>query len=323
VFLIKKCLWERRFLTTDMCRIISVGNISLGGTGKTPFVIYLCTELLNRGFRVCVLSRGHKGKIGLGTNIIYDGRKFLVDKELCADEPFLIAQRLQNVPVITGKDRVKSLKLAVERFSPDFVVLDDAFQHRKIHRDVDIVLLDHSNPVSTGFVFPFGYLREMPRNLQRADIIVFTRAKDYNIPDKVGRYIESKPVFFSHMLIDGFYFKGEKFPLDVVQNYKFYAFSGIASNKNFFNMLAGKNIPVISSRSFSDHHSYKRKDFISLTDRLKKSGADYLITTEKDYVKLSDELKNKTFYTAVSMRLDNDLAFWNSIFEKCEKPEKA
>ncbi|WP_303700895.1 tetraacyldisaccharide 4'-kinase [Flexistipes sinusarabici] len=321
--MIKKYLWVRRFSTTDMCRIISVGNISMGGTGKTPFVIYLCRELLHRGFRVCVLSRGHKGKIGLGTNIIYDGEKFLVDKKLAADEPFLIAQKLQNVPVITGKDRVKSFKLAVERFSPDFVVMDDAFQHRKIHRDIDIVLLDHSNPVSTGFVFPFGYLREMPKNLQRADIVVFTRAKAQTVPDKVKRYVKSKPVFFSHIVVDGFYFKGEKFPRDVVQNYKFYAFSGVASNRKFFKMLTEKNISVTASRSFPDHHIYNKKDFACLTAGLKKSGAEYLITTEKDYVKLSDELKNKTFYTAISTRLNNELAFWNSVFEKCEKPEKA
>jgi len=294
----------------------------MGGTGKTPFVIYLCRELLNRGFRVCVLSRGHKGKIGLGTNIIYDGEKFLVDKALSADEPCLIAQKLQNVPVITGKDREKSFKLAVERFSPDFVVMDDAFQYKKMRRDIDIVLLDHSKPVSTGFVFPFGYLREMPKNLQRADIVVLTRSKDQTVPDKVKRYIKSKPVFFSHIVVNGFYLKGEKFPEDVVQNYKFYAFSGIASNKKFFKMLAEKNISIAASRSFPDHHYYDQKDFADLKDGLKESGADYFITTEKDYVKLPDELKNKTFYTDISLQLNDDMSFWNSVFEKCEKPEK-
>lgn len=306
-----------------MCRIISVGNISMGGTGKTPFVIYLCRELLDRGFRVCVLSRGHKGKIGLGTNIIHDGEKFLVDKALSADEPYLIAQKLQNVPVITGKDREKSFKLAVERFSPDFVVMDDAFQHKKMHRDIDIVLLDHSKPVSTGFVFPFGYLREMPGNLQRADIIVFTRAKDQTVPDKVKRYIKSKPVFFSHIVVNGFYLKDEKFPGDIVKNYKFYAFAGIAFNKKFFKMLAEKNISVTTTRSFPDHHHYDQKDFADLTDGLKKSGADYFITTEKDYMKLSNELKNKTFYIDISLQLNDEISFWNSIFGMCEKPEKA
>lgn len=299
-----------------MCKIISVGNIALGGTGKTPFCIYLAEKLLNDGARICILSRGYKGKIGLDTNIIHDGNGFLLYPPEAADEPFLIASRLKEACVITGKDRRQSLNTAKSTFNPDYVILDDGFQHRQIDRDVDIVLLDHANPLSTGFVFPFGYLRERPKALSRADIIVFTRAVNNKVPESVVRYVSDKPVFFSDTKISGFYYKDEAMDEGSLKNSTFFLFSGIASNRKFFDMVYKTNILVKGKRFYTDHHFYKERDFKKLIKEKKESGADFFLTTEKDYVKLPDYMKEETVCLQISLLIDKEKDFWAALFDK-------
>jgi|Wag4MinimDraft_12_1082652.scaffolds.fasta_scaffold00037_14 tetraacyldisaccharide 4'-kinase len=299
-----------------MCKIISVGNISLGGTGKTPFCIFLAEKLLNDGARVCILSRGYKGKIGLDTHIVHDGSNFLLNPSDAADEPFLIASKLKKACVITGKNRCKSFNTAKKVFNPDYVILDDGFQHRRMGRDIDIVLIDHSNPLSTGFIFPFGYLRERPKSLSKADIIVFTRAENCKVPEKVTKYISDKPVFFSNTKIDGFYLQGRMVDENFLNDSTFFLFSGIASNRNFFNMICNTNISVKGKKFYSDHHFYSERDFNSLIDKKKKSGADFFLTTEKDYVKLPEYMKEQTVCLQISLTIDNEKGFWDTLFDK-------
>lgn len=181
-----------------MSKVISIGNISMGGTGKTPVTIMLAKHFISQGKKICILSRGYKGNIGYDTNVISDGENILVGPDKAADEPYMMAVNCPEAVVITGKERFRSYEYAEKKFKPDIYLLDDGFQHRRMKRDIDIVLLDHKRPASTGWMFPFGYLREPASALKkRADIVIFTRAENTTIPEKkVAKYIEGKPIFF-------------------------------------------------------------------------------------------------------------------------------
>ncbi|UOD35406.1 tetraacyldisaccharide 4'-kinase [Deferribacteraceae bacterium V6Fe1] len=300
--------------------IISIGNISLGGTGKTPFVILIGRYFLDRGKRLCVLSRGYKGKLKYDTNIISDGNKFYFTPPMAADEPYLIGKNLKNAVVITGKDRRKGYLLAKEKFGCDTFILDDGYQHRKMQRDVDILLLDFRRPVSTGFIFPFGYLREFPSAIKRADIIVFTKSNGKNIiPEKARRYVEGKPVFFSDYRFVSIACEGKEIPINYMNGEKVLAFSGIAKNKHFFRMLKSIGADVVKTFSFKDHHIYKEKELLGILESAKEKGVKYIITTEKDYVKIPDNLKEKFYYAKIEIILNDKQGFFNAIEETYKK----
>jgi len=299
--------------------IISVGNISLGGTGKTPFVILIGRYFLENGKRVCVLSRGYKGGLKYDTNIISDGNKIYFLPPMAADEPYLIAKNLKNAVVITGKDRNKGYYLAKEKFNCDTFILDDGFQHKKMQRDIDILLLDYNNPVSTGFVFPFGYLREFPSAIKRADIIVFTKASSDIIPKKVKKYVEGKPVFFSDYRFASVVRGGEELYLETLKGENILAFSGIAKNKHFFRMLKSIGADVVKTFSFGDHHNYTEKELLGILESAKEKGVKYIITTEKDYVKIPDNLKEKFYYAKIEIALNDKQKFFAAIEEVYKK----
>ena len=155
------------------CKVISVGNIVVGGTGKTPMVIYLANLLQKKGFRPAVLSRGYMGKSKSPINIVSDGRRIFMKPEDCGDEPVLISQAAKGIPVLTGPKRFLTGQVALEKFGADVLILDDGFQHRQLARDVDIVLLKTQTPFGNGCLLPAGPLRESPRALKRAGIIFY------------------------------------------------------------------------------------------------------------------------------------------------------
>jgi tetraacyldisaccharide 4'-kinase len=151
------------------CRVIAIGNITAGGTGKTPMTIYLARELQQSGKRVAVVSRGYKGAAEKGGGIVSDGQNVLMDAGRAGDEPLLIASRLKGIPVVVGKNRYEAGMLAIREFQPEIIVLDDAYQHLKLKRDINLVLLDHDRPFGNSHLLPRGILREPPDALARAD----------------------------------------------------------------------------------------------------------------------------------------------------------
>ena len=155
------------------CPVISVGNLTVGGTGKTPMVIYLAEKIQKMGFKPAILSRGYRRK-GKGTTIVSDGRKPPLDYTESGDEPALMAQRLPKIPIVVDEIRFRGGTHLVRKFDPDVVILDDGFQHRWLHRDLDIVLMDAASPFSDGKMLPAGRLREPPKNLKRADLVAIT-----------------------------------------------------------------------------------------------------------------------------------------------------
>ncbi|MGA1846124.1 tetraacyldisaccharide 4'-kinase [Deferribacter abyssi] len=299
-----------------MSKIISIGNISLGGTGKTPMAIFLANQLTSFGYKVCVLSRGYRGKIGYDVNLISDGKEIFLTPPLAADESYMIAINCPGCIVITGKERVKSYEYAEKNFDIDFYLLDDGFQHRKMPRDLDIVLLDHKNPISTGLPFPFGYLREFPSALKRADIIVFTKANSFTIPDKVKKYIKEKDIFYSKTKTKEVVFRNEQYPISFLKGKKVVAFSGIAKNSSFFKQLSKLGVEIVYKKGYMDHHLYREKDMDFLCKLGNRYNVDFLITTEKDYVKIPEKYKNNIVYLKIEITINDVEKFINLIFAK-------
>lgn len=296
-------------------KVISIGNLSLGGTNKTPLTIKLGNYFKKHNLNIAVISLGYKGKLGNKNKIIYDGLTHLYSPPIAADEPYLIAQNLK-CPVITGKKREISLNIAASKFNSDIALLDDAFQYKKVKRDVDILILDHSNPISTGLPFPFGMIREFPNAINRADIILFTNYENKTIPNRLKKYIINKPYYFINViplyLSNGI----NKYPLNMLHNKCIYAFCGIAKPSNFFKTIEAYNPSTIYKKTFIDHKIYNRKIINNIANRSAKYKAELIVTTEKDFVKISDYNINNLFYIKIDITIDNELLFLKNIYEK-------
>jgi tetraacyldisaccharide 4'-kinase len=269
------------------CPVISIGNLTVGGTGKTPTAIMLAALLKGRGYHPAVLSRGYRGKTKSSINVVSDGKGILMDWRDAGDEPVLIAQSLPGIPVLAGTDRFVTGMAAVERFGANVLILDDAFQHRRLFRDIDIVLLDAMRPLGNGFLLPRGTLRERPSSLGRADILLRTGVAEETefLPGDIAL-----PSFWGvHQptgIVSGK--TGRIEPPGVLQGQKVFAFSGIGSPEAFRKSLAALGADVVSCRDFPDHHPYSDADMEELRRLAAPSGASCLITTEKDAVRLAD-----------------------------------
>lgn len=265
-----------------ICKVISIGNITIGGSGKTPMAIYLAGRLREKGEKVVILSRGYKGKMK-DTAVVSDGENILLGPEDAGDEPYLMAVQLKTVPVVVGRDRYKSGLYAVERFKPDVIILDDGFQHIRLFRDMDIVLVDGRRWFGNNHLFPLGTLREPLSGLKRASLIM----------------IKGEPSAISHQLsaigcpVISFVYKprsivkiidGSKLPIDVLKGKKIAALSGIADPKSFKNTLEKLGALVIKEFAFPDHYAYTNEDVQVVTSEAAES--DMVITTMKDSVKL-------------------------------------
>ena len=290
-----------RFYQTGMfqsralpCRVVSIGNITAGGTGKTPMAIFVAQTIKKLGYRVVVISRGYKGRLERSTGVVSDGRTVFLGPVDAGDEPYLIATALTDIPVVVGSDRYQAGMLAIARFSPDIIVLDDAFQHLRLKRDLDIVLLDHHVPLGNGYVLPRGRLREPTSALCRAHAIVFTRCDDAPHPHPLPPLEHhGRPVFHSiHVPViqsvantDGFPFN-ETSDFSAHEGRKAVAFSGLADNDQFFDSLKQSGCRLVCQLAFADHHPYDEKDMHRIFQKAVAEGAEILITSAKDWVKV-------------------------------------
>jgi len=256
---LRNALYDRRvFSARKLSRpVVSIGNLSVGGAGKTPFVIALGQLLKNRGIELDVLSRGYGRRTA--QVVVVDPQGSSVE---FGDEPLLIARRLQ-VPVIVGADRYQAGLLAEEKFSPQLHLLDDGFQHRRLHRDFDIVIVRDEDLRDT--LLPMGRLREPLTSLWRADVIVTLDQGSYPAkPVWAGRRQIAVPPTAGKML----------------------AFCGIARPKQFFDQLQEAGVKLAETRAFPDHYRLRESDASRLLRLKSSSGADAFITTEKDMINL-------------------------------------
>ena len=283
------------------CRVISVGNLTVGGTGKTPMTIHVAEMVKRAGFKVVIVSRGYKGAAERHGGIVSDGRMAFMDAEMAGDEPYMMACRLKGVPVVVGKSRFAAGMLAINNFQPDVIVLDDAFQHLKLKRDLDLVLLDHRQPFGNFHLMPRGVLREPVSVLSRSTACILTRyraGKDETASSaaaRIQKLVPSIPVFTSsyvpywHEIPAGQYHQFETVSqfysgndLDQIKHRKVFCFSGIGRNDDFRYTVNELGFRVTGFLEFSDHHRYTEQDQTTILRCAEDAGADWLITTEKD-----------------------------------------
>ena len=276
------------------CPVISVGNITVGGTGKTPCVIMLAQMLQTNGFKPAIISRGYGSRSVNSVNIVSDSRNILLDSATAGDEPYLIAQELKSVPVITGAKRIATGKTAVDQLGANVLICDDAMQHRQIFRDINLVLLDNRSLYGKDYILPRGRLREPIKELKRADAIIITRADETIQTDKkIGELIKAEdiPVFESiHKpkdIVKGDF--SEQKPVSILAQKKVYAFCGIANPNSFKKTLSSAGARVLSFDIFPDHHRYDKSELEKIKTGFIDCRADYLVTTEKDAVRLQND----------------------------------
>ena len=257
--------------------VVSVGNLTLGGTGKTPAVEWVARWFRARGTRVAILSRGYGDAGNTGLN----------------DEGRVLEGNLPDVPHLQGRDRVALARLAQEELASEVLVLDDGFQHRRLGRDLDVVLLDALDPFGLGRIFPRGLLREPVGSLRRAGVVVLSRADLVDEPTRRAiraraeraagplRWAEARHAPLSLDAADG-----QTFPLADLAGRRVAAFCGIGNPEGFRRTLVGLGVDLVAFRPFPDHHAYAAADVASLAEWARGSGADLALTTQKDSVKL-------------------------------------
>ena len=299
---LRRTLYKKRLLKAHRlpCPVISIGNLTVGGTGKTPMVAFVAKLLKEKGYRVAVLSRGYKGRAQKRGGVVSDGRSIFMTVRDAGDEPVMLANQLEGVPVLVGADRFRSGKVALERFQSNVLILDDGFQHLSLERDLDVVLMDYRYPLGNGDVLPRGPLREPVSALSAADGIVFTRCDDPPLASApvlspllgLAAFLK-KPVFFAaHFPVTGPILKGnqKRCGADAVKGKPGIAFSGIAQNKDFRRSLGMLNCDIRAFFEFPDHHFYTQEELEEIWQKGRREGAFFVATTEKDYARIQDRI---------------------------------
>ena len=268
--------------------VISIGNLTLGGTGKTPTVIALGRMLQGAGYSVSVLLRGYKGRHRGGPLLVSDGRRIRSESALAGDEALVIARNLPGVLVTVGKDRARAGRWIESRRPVDLHLLDDGFQHRKLHRCLDLVLVDVTNPFGGGQVVPAGQLREPLEALRRADAVILTRTRPGQAYDHLTRKIRGfkpgLPCFRSTQSLEPAAGKtaGEERVETPLAGCRALAFAGLANPEQFFDSLRQQGVELVQTLPFGDHHRYSARELTAIGRRCRELGVDTAITTEKD-----------------------------------------
>jgi tetraacyldisaccharide 4'-kinase len=287
-------------------QVIAIGNLTVGGTGKTPVVEKFARELQDQGRTVAILSRGYRSKPPpLGKRmldkvlfredrtpprVVSDGKSLLLDSETAGDEPYMLASNLKDVVVLVDKDRVKAGRYAIEQYGCDTLLLDDGFQYWKLHgRRLDIVLVDCQQPFGNEFLLPRGTLREPPSHLARADTVFITKSEGdtRELRARLARYNAKASLIecVHHPLYFEDVFTGERRDLDLLRGQKVAALSGIAQPESFENSLVKLGGELVYAKRFADHHRFTQQEVLNVINRGKKRQAAMIITTQKDAVR--------------------------------------
>jgi len=287
-------------------QVIAIGNLTVGGTGKTPVVEKFARELRDQGRNVAILSRGYRSKptpihkwfinkVFLRDDttpprVVSDGKSLLLDSEMAGDEPYMLASNLKDVVVLVDKDRVKSGRYAIEKFGCDTLLLDDGFQYWKLRgRRQDIVLVDRQQPFGNELLLPRGTLREPPSHLARASTIFITKS-DGNTAELRRRIAEVNPTAgiiecIHHPLYLEDVFTGQRLGLEYLNSRKVASLSGIAQPESFEQSLVQLQAELVYAKRFADHHRFTQQEIINAINRSKKRQAETIITTQKDAVR--------------------------------------
>ena len=275
------------------CPVVSVGNLVVGGTGKTPAVEMVARWLSDEGRRVAIVSRGYGRHPAAPVELVSDGSAPRLSAERAGDEPLLLARRLRGVAVVVGADRLAAGRWAVANLRPDLVLLDDGFQQRRLLKDVEIVCLDALAPWGPGGLFPRGTLREPPSALARAHLILVTRADPRRnlagLIAEVRHHAGLAPCLLADYAVEDLedLGSGAHESADALRGRSVLAFAGIAAPERLGETLAARGAIVRDVVAFPDHHAYGPRDLEAVTHRARAFGAGLLVTTEKDAVRLA------------------------------------
>jgi tetraacyldisaccharide 4'-kinase len=304
----RRFLYNVRILrdSTLGVQVIAIGNLTVGGTGKTPVVEKFARELKDQGRNVAILSRGYRSRPPplskrlvdrlllredrTPPRVVSDGKSLLLDSQTAGDEPYMLASNLKDVIVLVDKDRVKSGRYAIEKFGCDTLLLDDGFQYWKLQgRRMDVVLIDYQQPFGNEHLLPRGTLREPPSHLARANTIFITksdgqtqglraRIAEHNSEARIIECIHH-PLYFEDV------FTGERHGLDLLKGKRIASLSGIAQPESFEQSLSKLGGTLVYSKRFADHHRFSQQEVLNVINRSKKRQAQAIITTQKDAVR--------------------------------------
>ncbi len=293
------------------CLVVVVGNLTVGGTGKTPVVEKFARTLRDRGRKVAILSRGYKSKSAPlwkrwwnalshaeepPPRVVSDGQRVLLDSEEGGDEPYMLARNLPGVLVLVDKNRVKAGMYAIRKYGCDTLILDDGFQYLPLKGSLNLLLVDKSNPFGNGHLLPRGVLREPIKHLSRANYVFLTKSdgqRDLELEDLIHQHnpgvdiIECahRPQYLQRF--DG----DERRPLSALKGTKVGAFSGIATPESFEKFLTHLGAKLGFTKRFLDHYRFQNEDYEAIFAEAVRTGVEYIVTTEKDSVRLPADLK--------------------------------
>ena len=310
--------------------VISIGNLTTGGTGKTPMVEWVCIAVAREtGKRACVLTRGYGRANPQSQVVVSDGNRLLASEREAGDEPYLLARNLIGIAaVVCNPDRAAAGEWAIKNLGSEVFVLDDGFQHLRLSRDLDIVTIDATNPWGGGSLLPYGRLREPRAGLSRADCIVITRTEQVedavSLSESVQRLAGAIPVFNSRMMTSGIRsLNGESVNNESLLAQPVAAFCGVGNPESFFNQLRREGYSPVFVRAFADHHDYNQADLNRLIKEAKDHGASGLITTAKDALKLASlEIELPCYVLEIKISITDDARLVKMIRAACQNRER-
>mgnify|MGYP000853780700 CR=1 FL=1 len=333
-------LYNKRFFRNRAigCLVVSIGNLSCGGTGKTPVVEVFAKTLLQKGRKVAVLSRGYRskqhslwfklthmfGKKKLETpiKIVSDGTQVLMDSTYAGDEPFMLASNLDGVAVLVDKDRVRLGLYAIEHFGTDTLILDDGFQYLDLMSHINILLIDSTDPFGNHHVLPRGLLREPVKNIRRADYIFLTKSNGGNHLRHMKQFIRRhnrraeiiecchKPKYLEQV-----FNRGARLPLKSLNGKKVAAISAIAKPEGFERFLRDFGAEIVATQRYADHHRFTSQELLDFVARARENGAEMIMTTEKDAVRMPNvQIGDPKFFF---LRIEIDILSGQENFDQC------
>lgn len=337
-------LFRKRILRERQvgCLVISIGNLTVGGTGKTPVVEKFARALQAGGRRVAILSRGYKSKklpllkrmmqkfraTEYQPRIVSDGKAILLDSRMAGDEPYMLALNLKDVIVLVDKNRVASALYAVDKMGCDTLLLDDGMQFLHLKHRLDIVLVDRQAPFGNEYLLPRGTLREPPKNLRRASYIFITKStpeSDAALLERIRKYNRTaeiiecahRPQYLEHV------HTGDRLPLDYLRGKYIGALSAIAWPQSFERALLELGANIELSRHFADHHRFSEKEIQNFISRCANRAIDAIITTEKDCVRLPrlDKWEVPVYFLRVEIEILTGHESWQSCVDRICKPQ--
>lgn len=308
--------------------VVSLGNLTAGGTGKTPAVAMLAKWAVQEGWKVAILTRGYGGRHDHGVLVVSDGKKVVENSLLSGDEPFLLAKKLDGVPVIVANDRYKAGMYAHRKFGSDFFLLDDGYQHIGLVRDLNFALIDALNPFGNGHLLPWGPLREPVSQIRRADACILTRSRESGNASQVPAVLENEfpsiPCFRADHFPESVIIphSGESYSPEFLKKKRVVAFAGIGSPESFRETLVQLGAEVVRFLPFKDHYRFSASDMDEILRMRESLNAATIITTEKDWMRISsmDFPRSHMAYLTIRFSVLGDRSeFFEMIRESKEK----